>query len=771
MPRRRAPMTILTALTTMAVLAGALGGPRAALAQAGGSDLEQARAKLDTLFVPLAEAQANLDRRTFDVGALGLELAFDDAEQIVEHVHSVVRFEPYRGVLRGAQGTLASGGGNAIDQALLTATLLFDAGYDTEIRGATLDDAQVSLLLAQVGSARAAPALSAASLPQLDIDLEELAKGIAAETQAILEDVRAADGLLADAVPSAGAAGTVIEEASRDYYWVAYRLSAGEPWSEAHPVFGSTPSAFAGLEASQTFDGQIPQELQHRFSFQVFIERRLGDELEVKPVTALWERPVANMYGVALTYANVPDGLEAVQDAGDTDALMAASSFFFPMLEGDTAPGGMAFDMLGNAVPPEEASSPYAALFQTVGGALGRAAGALSSLGFGGEEPEPTDDFVSLTAQWIEFTFTAPGHEPVTHRRMIVDRLGAEARANGSLQLNPEVSEREAFAALSSVHTFMLDPGRYAEEYVLDRALASVLAMRSFVDKALVCALEGTDPPPAPAEMSSHEAPIAPFYLFAGFQDAPIEEGVISYRPAPGMVVMSQRLDGTAAQVDVVTNPRWSLRTTSAGVEFDVNANRLAGVWETRVEALPLSRDAEPVIPAFAALAGGQGLVVLDGSSAGRVAELPLPFEARAGIAEDLARGYTVVVPTGYEPQGVAYAGWWRTDPFTGETLGRGGDGRGSAFLEYLTSFEVSVALTAGFTVYGVHQCTKIADARVAGCCIVQNVALAGVGVGIGVGVSLAFNTAEKLGRALVAFGALDVAGNIAGTFIPTICS
>ena len=60
-----------------------------------------------------------------------------------------MRFENYRGVLRGRAHSSAVAGTRSIG-ALLTSTLLFDAGYETEIRGATLTGEQVALLLAQV---------------------------------------------------------------------------------------------------------------------------------------------------------------------------------------------------------------------------------------------------------------------------------------------------------------------------------------------------------------------------------------------------------------------------------------------------------------------------------------------------------------------------------------------------------------------------------------------------------------------------------------------
>ncbi|MFA5594024.1 MAG: hypothetical protein WDA15_01940 [Trueperaceae bacterium] len=765
---------IIKLLLTVALLFGAPGGPQLVAAQAQNSELAAARQQLNSIYDPLEVMRAELDRKTFDPGALGLELAFEDAEFIVEHVNRVVRFEPYKGVLRGAQGTLAGGGGNAIDQALLTAVLLFDAGYEAEIRGTSLTDDQVAVLLGQLvpGDDASAPLAQAAPELGLDIDLAEVERQLAAEIAVLESDVARMDALLAGVTPSSSDARATLMDAAREYHWVAYRFSGGDEWAEAHPVFGGeVPQEFLGLEATQAFSGQIPEELQHRFRFEVFIERRLGDELVVAPLMEAWERPVANMYGVALTYANVPDGAEAVQDVGDVDALMAATNFFYPMLEGDLPAGGQAFDMLGTLVPPEAANSPFAAVFQSLSGAMSQGIGALGSIGFGSDsEPEPIDDAVSLTAQWFEFTFIAPGEEPVTHRRMVVDRLGSESRAAGTVRLNPEVSEKDAFAALASAHTLMLDPGRYAEAYVQDRSLESVIAMREFVDRALVCALEGTQPPEMTSAQSDLEAPLAPLTLFSAFGDAPADDELLSYRPAPAMVIMSQRIDGTHAQVDVVANPRWSLRVGADGVYFDAAANRRAGVWETRVEELPLAATGEAVVPAFTALEGVgslEGLRLIGAAEIGAVETLDLPFEARAAIADDLAKGYSVVLPAEHSVQRVADVGWWRVDPVTGETLGRGGDGRGNAFVEYLTTFEVSMAITAGFTVYGVHECTKIADPHVAGCCIVQNIAMAGVGMAVGVGLGIYYGA----GKALQLFIGLDVVGNVAGTFLPTVCS
>ena len=205
-----------------------------------------------------------------------------------------------------------------------------------------------------------------------------------------------------------------------------------------------------------------------------------------------------------------------------------------------------------------------------------------------------------------------------------------------------------------------------------------------------------------------------------------------------------------------------------AGPELDVAANLRAGARETRTEGLVLTRAGAVVSPAFVALD-----VILAGArrdlAPGDVAAadaLALPAAARAAIREDLERGYAVVAPATWDGRSES-VGWWRVDPATGEALGRGADGRGNAFVEYLTSFEVSITITAGFAVYGAHQCSQIPDARTAGCCIVQNVALAAVGTAVGLGLGIAYQSARA---ALIIFGAMDVGYNVAGVYLPTFC-
>lgn len=768
--RRGVTAVVLLGLTLLSP-----GAQQVATAQAQTDSVEEAKAKIDGFMASLQSLREALDPARFDVDELSLELAFEEAETITGLVHDAIAFEPYRGALRGAAGTLASGAGNTLDQALLLSTLLNDAGYQAEIRRATLEAEAVDLLLAQLRPTaigdEGVPAVDASALfPGVEAqDLTALAvqaERIGTELEA---DVARVESVLLDSVAFATGEPDDLREVAGDYFWVAYRLG-DEPWTDAHPAFGETPTELVDLDPVERFQGAVPDELLHRFRFQVFVERKLGDTLEVAALTEPWERPVANLYGVALTYANLPDGLEAAEDGRDLDSVMEATNFFFPIFEGELASGAQAFDLEGNTVPPDVAVDAMAGVVQSVGRAAGGAAGALDGLGRPAEEQEAPAEFISLSAQWLEFTLIAPGGEEQVHRRMIVDRIGAQGRAAGSTSIDDALTDSDVFAALQSVHTFMLDPGRYSGGYVLDRSLDAVVSTTAYLHEVLDALAEGGDLPSYDLELAAPEEALGPLNLYQLFDAAPVEPSVVSYRPAPGLVVFSQRADGSHAQVDIVANPRRSLRLTDGGPKPDPLATLRAGLWETRTEILPLAPVGDAVSPAYdliaSAQAGEAALVVVTSQDRDRLADLPLPAETLAAMHEDLDRGYLVIAPATADPDREAVVGWWRVDLASGEALGRGGDGRGQTFVEYLTSFEVSVTITAGFAVYGVHACTAIEDPTEAGCCIVQNVVLAGAGTAIGVGLGVVYGA----GAALAIFGAMDIGYNVVGTMLPTFC-
>lgn len=149
----RLPLT-LRRLVTAAVALG-LAFPHATIAVAQSpSPTAETRALLERV-------AALLDPTEHDLDALGLELAFEEPAGIAAWVAENVAYEAYVGVLRGAEGTLVARAGNALDQALLLARLLTDAGYDARIALGALGDADALELVMGMFAPRAQPRATA----------------------------------------------------------------------------------------------------------------------------------------------------------------------------------------------------------------------------------------------------------------------------------------------------------------------------------------------------------------------------------------------------------------------------------------------------------------------------------------------------------------------------------------------------------------------------------------------------------------------------------
>ena len=126
------------ALIPRILLAEGASNPEAKPPEDGSALLELYTESMDRTEQFVRDFRATLNRTTFDQEAL-LESLDYDADSIIEFVRASISFEQYPGVLRGPKGTLLSRAGNSIDQAILLAKLLRDAGYDARIAGAELD--------------------------------------------------------------------------------------------------------------------------------------------------------------------------------------------------------------------------------------------------------------------------------------------------------------------------------------------------------------------------------------------------------------------------------------------------------------------------------------------------------------------------------------------------------------------------------------------------------------------------------------------------------
>ena len=156
-------------------------------------------------------------------------------------VQGAIEYVPYDGSVRGARGTLESGGGNAIDQALLLAALLEARGGEVRLARGRLKWSQAALLVMGTSTPKA---------------------------------------------PEAGDPWPRWLEGAADHWWIQARRN-GE-WVDLDPSFVGT-AVGESMVAPSEWHGQLPSELETR----VQLELRHGDlivmEVELPAAQAVGE--------------------------------------------------------------------------------------------------------------------------------------------------------------------------------------------------------------------------------------------------------------------------------------------------------------------------------------------------------------------------------------------------------------------------------------------------------------------------------------------------
>lgn len=666
---------------------------------------EAARAQLDDTMAEIQAVRDSLDRTTFDLDALGMELFFAEPDEIGQWVADNVAYQPYRGVLRGAQGTLLARAGNALDQSVLLATLLTQAGFEARIALGQLSPDQAGQLLETTSAApkrdyselrsrlEGLPGIDVAGIFDASPDQSRLA--LTDElSSGLLGALSSAQLELAAEQPS------LLEEAAA-YAWVEYQL-AGDEWEEAHPA--APFLAGAGLEATSHLVKEVPAELQHRVRFEVLVESLMGSELTVKPVMPAWERPAANTIGTIIDYSNVPNTADMNTDIA---TVLSESEFWVPTFMDGMPDGAQAFDMTGALLSPEDAANPMAGVFRAVRGGFMDAIGALGSMG-----GDDAGEAAALTAQWLKVTLVAPDGSEREFRRTVFDRIGEDARAAG-LVTTSNMTIEEAELSLLGEHRLMIFPAELPLDYLVDGLLGQMLESRPLLERALALSY-GVEPKGSLEDALAENSPIEHLLTMQEFDQGPADG--FSWRAEPGLIMFSDALAGTpddaviVSRLDIMNNAR-----RVAGPAATTTALS-QGVWETLTE-----RDLLQDFRHNTANFGTDLQVIAPG------VQIPdhLSAEARHNLERDLDEGYVVVLPAGAEA-------WWRVNLNTGETLGMTGDGRGQSLTEY-TIMLYDNAFTLMFAMKSFNDCTKGNPSMEAeACCLAKAHISAIFGIGLG---------------------------------------
>jgi transglutaminase-like putative cysteine protease len=543
----------------------------------------------------------------WDLTALAGTLSDTDAAFAV--VRDRIGFDAYRGLLRGAQGTLGARAGNAFDRAALLKALLDAQKAKTRYAFGTLDADAASALVARSFEPPAEP-LPAADAPFAE-DFETSVETRARRDNALLATA------LGDRSSSLAADATDAATADVSHHAWVQVLQADGSWLDLDPTL---PDARPGdtLTPVEGTSDSVPADETHTVGFRVVAEMLEGGDLVATPAL---------------------DETIPAWAAADERIML---TFTTPATSGGMLnPGGL-FGGGGNAT----AWSPtllidYAAwdgdpiLLQGEvggGGLLG---------------PGKQADLASLS---LDITIGVPGRDPQVVRHVIADRLTASQRSAGAVtaaELAPVATDDDGTPIIfrSIVHPMVSTGGTDPRTYATDLGFATKLAAwgaanaASLDDMSLNEAL-------VPQAVSDQAIVVASEQRFISSID---DDQVRAYVAEPRVYLASRSLDPIdptrwVQQTDIVrdgirTLPRQDA-SADATARHQLWYGALAGAFETQYGLA----NAAVLDPAARSLEGvslemSQPLSVQAGP------EVALPLAAGPDLVSIIGSGGMAIVP------------------------------------------------------------------------------------------------------------------------------
>jgi len=643
----------------------------------------------------LEELRTHVDKSQFESEKI-LDSSDYEAEVLINFVRNRIVFQQYAGVMKGAAGTLMTGAGNALDQSLLLASLLKDAGYDAKILHGQLSNELANSLITQMTTIQPVffkPFTNHAEAVLLRMSEfserhksfikpennhekifdERRERQYATQLESeIIEHLKTKQiKLEARNIPD-----SLVEEA-RNYYWVQYRSAAAEDWQHIHPAFKSRTEALNTLKHLTSYKDKLPDTVQQRIRIQAFIQRRLGEQVESIPITDPWERPVANLINVPLSYKNASNSQIRVALGGSKEP----NALFIPMIGESIAPGAQAFDINGNVVPIDAALSNMGALFATMSDKGNEAASALSAIGSNGGDSN--SQIMALEDVWLEITLIIPGIEK--------EKSWGRSFRSGFGEEPPTIQ------SLSERVTINLDFGRLIPAAAYD----ALLELQIETLKLALMQNMSTDSSIAPNKQATTEPRIDYSIFDRGILFTsilqlakPELEGGVSYHPEPLIFASHEPLlasEQAVAGLDIINSTRRSFVRDSTGKPYLQPITNLGwGVWEAISESVAIQSLYDSPISAASASAtivDGKEPIVLIAQSTNVNLQRMIPSMQEA-IKQAVADGNVAIVPSP-DPSDAFSRGWWKINPESGETIGVTENGWGGS---YFFTFGVEIS-------------------------------------------------------------------------------
>jgi hypothetical protein len=591
------------------------------------SDEPPAPEELPTLERIRDETAAQADRlpeADWDLVRLAGSLDYDP-EQAVAFVRDRIAFDPYPGVLRGPEGTLAARAGNAYDRALLLGALLDAMAVPYRLAFAELDDATAVRLVERALEPPAMP------LPAPGLEVTPTIDPAVIRTRAERDYARLR-GALGDRLDAMqGPDRMAALDAVRHHAWV--QAAFGSEWRDLDPTLPDAPAGSSLAVPARTADA-MPEEAYQTVTLRVVAESLDGGVL----------------------------GRRVVMERRFPAADAAERRIFLYFQPSVGALGGAIVEALSG----DAAWAPVLLVDdETEVGDAFRAGGRGTDV-FG--EPTGVPELASLG---IEVEHAGPWREPVVVTRVLLDRVPATVRAAHDPagitpeQLLPMAGDDGGPFVMGQVHHVMISTGGAdRRDHALQRSwsadwVGTILDAGGNPDDYRLSDLLW---PVAEADedlVVASEAGIVPALGMSG--------AIRSYVSSPRVYLSTigrDAADGSLAfATDLLIDGVALLPADPAAASF---APRLAlwyGALQTALETQIALRHAAILDPADrsvrGASIGGEPLTLVTPDDDGA-----LPDEAPAAMRLALAGGSLVLVRAGDARPDA----WWTVDPVSGLT-------------------------------------------------------------------------------------------------------
>jgi len=632
-------------------------------------------AKLDKSFQVAEQALETLPMEKVDLVALQRSLG-TDPERLRNWVAQNIRWVPYRGTLKGAQGTLLALAGNSLDCALLLARLLQSAGKDN-VRIASLPLNQVARDRLRVKAAE--------SFEHLRVEARVLKAGNTEGKELLArfkERLKSQPQRLSKIIPLTGntvPVETWVDRGLQQYFWVEYQIDP-VTWKRLD-LFSDNRLVNDATATPVYFTADaVPKKLHHKVTFKVIVHRE--SEGRVTQHTALQHElnaaeHVLGQVRLAIAPLNLPSDevfAELVGRPKEAETFIRAAfegiEKWVPTL---TVGKGQpivqkGFDYTGNLI--DNPSTLLATNKKTFGNVLDQLNDLLVSVA---DESGKKSQLAKVS---VEYRVSGPGVETRTIRRVLFDRETSPKPLDRSCDLSRETS-------------ILIQTGALPPEWTVRQQAENLLGVR-LASRFLINAKDANQ---------------------AGQRMMKIA-GKINTVPLNLVVLASARDLGTGYLAEANLLSTWQSSRYQDGklklaTEIDILHNRVSsnrpqdgfqsGIRDSILESFIVDSSKSRSTSNRFQAATLPWQLIQDKLSLRRVSSGNKKLQVV--LQEELQQGFHLVMANGTTGRD---AFWWRINPESGETLGMVFDASGirggmsvtqKIILEYAIVWPIRIAL------------------------------------------------------------------------------